>query len=336
MINEQTLKELWKEHLVKSSKEKWKIHNFIRGKIRKSRISEMLFRLFETHLIDCESDGSKVVVAEEITSDFLQALIVQNNACAIHVPRFCSLDVAESLSKRALEEHTHWKLGGVINTDMFYAGGSIPKEVTEHSWQDFYRYFSKREDFVRGQRLMSGGTWPVDRLRLELDEHWPFGTHLGQYLGQKLRPAIMRIMHEKNDFNLSVPKYGIIHTDDSPKLKSSWGTFSANIYLKIPEEGGELYIWSVNLKQVKGILGYLSTQILAMIMIHGDLFDAEWQQKIFELLPKPNIIKPEVGDLVILHSGRPHSVSPVKKGIRITNQSFIHARGMSSPLTVWS
>ena len=174
---------------------------------------------------------------------------------------------------------------------------------------------------------MSGGSWPVDRLRLELDETWPFGACLGKYLGQTLRPAIMRIMNEKNDFNFSVPKHGLIHTDDFPKLKSFWGTFSANIYLKIPEEGGELYIWSINLKKIKGIRSYLSAQLLAMIMTQGYVFDIEWQQKIFKLLPKPHIIKPQMGDLIIFHSGRPHSVAPVTKGVRVTNQLFIDAKG---------
>lgn len=336
MINDQVLEELWKKHLNTMNKEKWKIRNFIRSKLYKSKIYEKLFQLLESNLKRCDSDGSKVIVVDKLMNNSLKALIIENSACAIHVPGFCSLDVADSLSKKALEEYTHWKLGGTISTDMFYAGGSIPKEVTEHSWLDFHRYFSERENFVHGQRLMSGGIWPVDNLRLELDENWSFGAHLGQYLGQKLRPAIMRIMHEKNDFNFSIPKHGIIHTDDSPKLKSSWGTFSANIYLKIPEEGGELYIWSVNLKKTKGVLSYLGAQILAMLMSHIDLFDIEWQQKIFKLLPKPNVIKPAVGDLVILHSGRPHSVAPVRKGIRVTNQSFIYAKGKEAPLTIWS
>ena len=331
-MREQILEQFWKEHLSKSNQEKWKIRDFIQRKIHKLQISKKLFKLFETHLKACESDGSMVIVEKKLSSDSLQALIVENNACAIHVPGFCSSDIAESLSKRAIEEYTHWKLGGTINTDMFYAGGSIPKEVADRSWADFHRYFGEWEDFICRQRAMSEGSWAVDRLRLELDEAWPSGTYLGRYLGRKLRPAIMRIMHEENDF-FSASKHGLIHADDFPKLKSSWGTFSANIYLKIPEEGGELYIWSINLKKTKGIRGYLSAQILAMIMNQGYVFDM--QPEILKLLPPPHIIKPKSGDLVILHSGRPHSVAPVTKGVRVTNQSFIHARGQV-PLTIWS
>jgi len=335
MINEQNLEQLWKEHLIKTKKEKLKVRNFIRSKFQELRIPEILFKLFKTHLKVCESDGSGVVVASQLTSDSIHALIAQNNICAIHVPGFCPADVAESLSKSALEEYTHWKLGGIVSTDMFYAGGSVPKEVADHSWPDFRRYFGEREDFVRRQRAMSGGTWPVDHLRLELDEAWPFGACLGQYLGQKLRPAIMRVMSEKNDFNPSVPEYGFIHTDDFPKLKSSQGIFSANVYLKIPEEGGDLYIWNINLGRIKGIYNYLSAQILTMIMTQGYVFDIEWQREIFRLLPDPHIIKPKVGDLVIFHSGRPHSVAPVTKGTRVTNQLFIYAKG-DAPLTVYS
>lgn len=336
MISQISLEQLWADHLSKQSKDKWNVGKFFRRTIHKLHLPEKLFNLFEAYLKASESDGSKVVVAEQLTSASLQSLIVDNNVCAIHIPGFCPPHIAESLSKKALDEYTHWKLGGVVGTDMFYAGGSIPVEVAEHSWQDFHRYFSEREDFVSKQRLMSNGTWPVDQLRLQLDDTWPFGACLGQYLGQKVRPAIMRIMHAKNDFNFSTPKYGFIHTDDYSTLQSSRGTYSANIYLKVSEEGGELYIWSINLKLIKGIYNYLSAQIVAMIMSQGNyVFDIEWQHKLLKLLPKPHVIVPKTGDLVIFHSGRPHSVAPVTKGVRVTNQLFIDANGLR-PLTIRS
>jgi len=336
MTNEQALEQLWKKHLSKSSKEKWKVHNLIRKKFHKSRVPEILFKFFESYMRPCELDGSEVLVAKHLTSDSLRELIAENKICAIHIPNFCSSDVAESLSKNALDEYTHWKLNGVVSTDMFYAGGSVPGEVANHSWPDFRRYFGEREDFLRRQRVMSGGIWPVDHLRLELDEAWPFGACLGQYLNQKLRPAIMRIMSEKNDLGIPIPKHGFIHADDFPKLKPSKGTFTANIYLKIPEEGGELYIWGINLNQVQGFHHYLSAQILTMVMPQSYLFNMEWQEKIFKLLPPPHVIKPKTGDLVIFHSGRPHSVAPVTKGVRVTNQLFIRAAKQRAPLTIYS
>lgn len=334
MTSEQTLEYLWNKHLGKVKKEKWKVHHAIRNKFHKFRVPETLFKLFEKHITACEPDGSAVLVENQLTTDSLKTLIAENALAAIHVPNFCSPHVAESLSKSALKEYTHWKLGGMISTDMFYAGGSIPKEVADHSWPEFRRYFGEREEFIEKQRSMSGGAWPVDRLRLKLDEAWPYGASSPQYLGQKLRPAIMRIMCENNELDLSIPEYGFIHTDDFPKLKPSRGTFSANIYLKIPDEGGELYIWGVNLNKIRGIRNYLSAQILAMLMTQGYLFDIEWQREIFKLLPPPHIIKPKPGDLVIFHSGRPHSVAPVK-GIRVTNQLFIQARGQA-PLSIYS
>lgn len=333
MINEQALEQLWEEHLNKSSKDKNRLLGLLQSKFYGWGVPKMLFQLFEKYIGSCESDGSEVITAKELNTASLRALMEENRACAIYVPGFCPVDIAESLSAQALKEYTNWKLGGVVSTDMFYAGGSVPREVACHNWPDFQRYFGEQEDFVRKQREMSGGSWPVDRLRLGLDEAWPFGACLGQWLGHKLRPAIMRVMHEENELKLSVPEHGFIHTDDSPKLNSLRGTFSANIYLKIPEEGGELYIWSINLKHARGVQGCLRAQILTMIQ--GYLFDMAWQQKIFKLLPAPNVIKPQVGDLVILNSGRPHSVAPVKKGVRVTNQLFIRANGRA-PLIIGS
>lgn len=333
MIDEQALEQLWEEHIRRSKKLAWKGPQLIKSKIASLRIPEILFKLYEPYIGVCEPDYSQVFIVNQLDRYTIQALIKENRACAIHVPGFCSKDVAESLSRQALTEYTNWKLGGIVSTDMFYAGGSIPREVANHSREDFYRYFGERDNFILKQREMALGAWPVDTLRLILDETWPFGAYLGNWLGQKVRPAIMRIMHEKNDFNFSAPELGFIHTDDTPKLKPLWGTFSANIYLNIPEEGGELYIWGINLGCTKGIRSYLQAQLLVMIQEY--LFDLEWQKKIVKILPNPFVIKPKVGDLVIIHSGRPHAVAPVKKGIRVTNQLFIRSEG-KGPLTIGS
>lgn len=335
MINEQALEQLWNKHLKIVSKEKRKFYNFTRRIFHKFNLPEILFNFFEKYLKKIKSDDSTVLVTEKLSAESLKALIVENSICAIHVPNFCPSDVADSLSKSALDDYKHWKLGGVLGTDMFFAGESIPKEVADHSWPDFCRYFRERENFVSRQRSLSGGNWPVDQLRLELDQAWPFGACLGQYLEQKLRPAIMRIMQEDNGLNISSPQYGFIHTDDFPKLDYSRGTFTANIYLKIPEEGGELYIWNINLNRIKGIYNYLTAQLISIILTQKYIFNIEWQEKIFKLLPKPQTIKPKKGDLVIFHSGRPHSVAPVSQGVRITNQLFIFVKG-ATPLTIGS
>lgn len=335
MINHNFLEDLWKAHLKSSSKEKWKVRNLIRNLSNKINIPEKLFNLFKKYLKEIESDGSTVLVTNKLSTDSLRALIVENSICAIHVPSFCPEDVADSLSKNALDEYTQWKLGGVVKTDMFFAGGSIPKEVADNSWPEFHRYFSQREEFVSRQRALSGGKWPVDLLRHELDESWPFGACTGEYLKQKLRPAIMRIMQEENGFDFSSPRHGFIHTDDFLKLSYSKATFTANIYLKIPEDGGDLYVWSINLNQIKGFYNYMVARVLSLILTQKYIFNAEWQEKIFKLLPKPQIIKPKKGDLVIFHSGRPHSVAPVTKGVRVTNQLFIFVKG-DTPLILGS
>lgn len=158
-------------------------------------------------------------------------------------------------------------------------------------------------------------------MRLELDESWPFGACLGQYLEQKLRPAIIRIMQEENGLDISSPKHGFIHIDDFPKLNYSKGTFTANIYLNIPEKGGELYVWGINFSYVRGFYNYLTAQLLSLILTQKYIFSTKWQEKILKLLPKPQIIKPKRGDLVIFHSGRPHSVAPFTKGVRVTNHA---------------
>ena len=64
-----------------------------------------------------------------------------------------------------------------------------------------------------------------------------------------------------------------------------------------------------------------------MLLRIGYLFDMKGLQKIFKLLPKPHIIKPKVGDLIIFNSERSHSVASIKTGVPITNQLLIPAKG---------
>lgn len=334
MESQQSLETLWQLHLSERAKA-LRAEASTPPKLVPQRPLSELLKSFENHLDVCRPDGSKVVTKESLNTDSLRALIENSSACAIHVPGFCPPDVAERLSSAAVSECTQWCLDGNIVTDMFYAGGSIPSEVAARNWPDFERYFSEREEFVERQRELSGGQWPVDRLQEQVNKAWPAGASLRQWLGQKMRPAIMRVMHPKPAGKPTAPDHGLgfIHVDDSIMLKPSHGIFSANIYLKLPEQGGNLFIWGVNLGQAKTPRDKLRIAVLGAMGAY--VFDPEWQMKFRKILPDPYVISPKVGDLVMIHSGRPHSVEPIYDGVRVTNQLFCHAEG-AGPLTISS
>ncbi|KAL7473440.1 hypothetical protein ACHAXS_013881 [Conticribra weissflogii] len=103
--------------------------------------------------------------------------------------------------------------------------------------------------------------WPLDKLRLELDEAWPSGAGLARELKppkqnqQFPRPfggGLPRIMVGPTRW-----KRGFIHVDEMGPLNENKGLFSANIYLTMPKcssivdrrkDAGALYIWPLGVR----------------------------------------------------------------------------------------
>ena len=114
------------------------------------------------------------------------------------------------------------------------------------------------DDYVNYYRL-----WPLDKIRLELEEAWPYGAGLARQEETNGRPfggGLPRIMRGPTRW-----KRGFVHVDELGPLHPHRGLFSANIYLTMPllpeqssststatgtvrRDSGALYIWPLGVR----------------------------------------------------------------------------------------
>lgn len=195
------------------------------------------------------------------------------------------------------------RLGTTFNTTF---GRPRDSEEASRYYQDALRYVKK----IRA--LSAPRLAPIDKLRLELDEMWPPGAQIGAFEGRKMFVGVARITHPGSDTLEKKP-----HVDSLPPTFELAGQYSANIYLSVPESGGELVAWPLPEMSAKDIDDLARNEEL-------------WRKD----LGRGIEIKPRVGDLILINTRKPHAVRRFDQGSRISLQSFI-GRLPSQALRLW-
>jgi len=153
---------------------------------------------------------------------------------------------------------------------------------------------------------------PIDKLRLELDEN--YGANVAVFEEKKMFVGIGRVMRADGSVNSELqPHFDSLPPDFFPLD----GQFSANVYLKVPESGGELEVWNV-------------PPIPANEIVDSDP-NKDWRKE----LPNSIKIKPNVGDLIMINTRRAHAIRRFDEGIRVTIQCFIGYK-KDKPLYLWN
>jgi hypothetical protein len=157
---------------------------------------------------------------------------------------------------------------------------------------------------------------PLDRLRLELDEIWPPGASILRLGGVPAFVGLVRIF----DGSGSLPHVDRLGELVPPKLFVSppVAQLAANVYLEVPETGGELEIWAGN-------EAFLRRRQDSAYGLDG------------ESLGAPSLrLKPEIGELILFSSARVHRVASGQDGRRTAMSCFIGFFGEDEPLRFWS
>jgi hypothetical protein len=289
-------------------------------------------RPLEAGLGGLAPDGSSVLTGPQLTRELLVELF-ERRACAVRIPNFCTRELADALSSWLLDSagYENWAVrneaGEFTPSDTFYSA-STPFNVALKAEDSFVRYFSQALPATRRLRAARSELTPIDKLRLELDELWPHGARIGSYKGLKMSVGIGRVMTPDGMLPGVASTEGMCHVDGFALANRPSGFFSANVYLRVPDSGGELMLWNVGVTPLRLACN------LSLVRRLLD-FDAGSQGFIRSKLPPPLAVRPEPGELVIIDSTRPHAVRAFAAGFRVTLQSFIRY-GSGKPLELWT
>jgi len=203
--------------------------------------------------------------------------LFEHKIVALHVPSFypraSAIELGQALALEAQSESSatqdgrgrhNWKVStarGLESSDVFTLGAHMPwnMAVSQNAIDDYLKqvpveFQNRRRRNAKDNLLAADSIWPLDQLRLELDEVWPTGSNLSKYKKQyAMGGGLPRIMMGPTRW-----KKGLIHVDELGPLNVNQGCFSANIYLQLPnhqQEDGEninedpvLDIWPLDIQ----------------------------------------------------------------------------------------
>lgn len=267
--------------------------------------------------IEYASKGHEYVVRTtraNLTAEHIR-LLAKNEIRVIQVESFASKKTCEIIANGAIE------LGykPYINVDSVRRIGMAYYE-TEHEEHLIREYFASAATCLEKMRRACDPVGsPMDTARCLLDEVWPAGANLQTLFGKKMFVGLSRLVEPNTTFLA----HHDIFADDAPGMAESESVisqFGANVYVQMPDRGGELLMW------------------------HRNMTIAEFDEKrkgqygiSIDDLPEPDVVlKPNTGDLLIFDAHKLHAVASPKDRQRLALSFFIAYRGDDKPLTYWS
>lgn len=274
-------------------------------------------------MVATQMKPSGVIEAAALTEEHLQDLFA-NRVLALRIPNYCNPSVTDRLStwlttQQDLPAYTHETYDAGVLRQQFYGvfryGVPFNKTYGTQSnspiREEYYRSALPSIRTVRQACLPELS--PIDQFRLELDETWSAGAQIASYEGRKMFLGIGRITPAADSHILEERP----HVDClPPSIYPLDGQFSANIYLQMPEMGGALEVWNV--------------PPLSPMEIETLPEDKDWRSE----LPDPVVIRPQVGELILINTHRLHAVQGFDEGVRVSMQCFIGYRHQR-PLFLW-
>lgn len=315
---------------------------------------QQLFQWIENRYGGVPLDPTATILTRDhrIENDDLERLMM-HDITALHVrdfyPKEIARQIGSTLAKNVNVEN--WKIStnrGLESSDVATLGAYQPYNVAVANGR-IDNYFAnvryemesrRRIEDEFGNERQKPQLWPLDLLRLTLDEAWVSGAGLARDPSNKQRffgGGLPRIMQGPTRWKL-----GYVHVDEMLPLNKKEGLFSANIYLQLPDSATKTTDKSSVVEEEQEILQIWPTAIYsrwdwyrnALLLSGLSMQDAESQARLRKELGPPQVVRAKPGDLVLLCVQRPHAAVGFRHGTRVSLQCFIQHSGLDKRLLI--
>ncbi len=227
--------------------------------------------------------------------------------------------LGDNSTKPVLKKYGVDKVGFAYNSTYGKKYGSI--EVKKY-------YEGIRDHIIDMARRCVPYSNPIHRFIKEMNSgknKYPFGMQIAAFDGHPMYAGIVRIMEPKMEGGDELSEKP--HVDELPLAKFKLTRqLTCNIYFKVPAQpdkaGGDLELWDMRKFSVE---------------LNSDILDRDDLRHFLMLNgAKPIMITPQLGDLIIFDSRKPHSVKNLLQDVRMTLQTFIGYQGPGKPLLCWN
>lgn len=255
-----------------------------------------------------------LLVEKVLTEENLLALI-ENEIQALRIPNFidsfaCDV-ISKGLTSHGYNDYLNAPSVGRIGMSYFETG---------HKQDLIDLYFANAVANIETLRKACYPVpCPIDTLRCVLDEQWSTGCKLQTLYGRKMFVGLSRSMKPGNPLLPHHDMFGR-HAPNTPEANSLISQFGINVYVDVPEVGGELAMWMAEISDQQ------------FLQMRGENYAIP-----LELLDEPDfVVKPKNGDLIVFNARKLHAVLPGEGTDRLTLSAFFGYRGKERNLTVWS
>lgn len=249
-----------------------------------------------------------------LTFEALNALC-EGTTQIVRVPNFTDPALCRSLATGLLTEGYNDYLNApkVGRIGMSYFETSGKREI-----KDFY-FDTAIENIEKLRSACAPYQCPIDVFRCVIDETWPNGGNLQTVGGKKMFVGLSRKMQPSTPLLAHHDMFARLAPEE-PAANDLIRQMAVNIYIDVPEVGGELLMWRNEISDVE------------FLERRGTKYGMD-----IEPLGQPDIVvKPKAGELIIFDARKLHAVAAGEGSDRLTVSCFLGFRGPSRPLTVWS